>query len=69
MFIMEDMGSKKPRRPRRAFTPEFKAEMVEVYRQGDRSIRQLANDFDLTETALRDWIRRPTSTPATAVTG
>jgi transposase len=58
MLIMEDMGSKKPRRPRRVFTPEFKAEMVEVYRQGDRSIRQLAKDFDLTETALRDWIRQ-----------
>lgn len=26
---MEGMG-KKPRRPRRAFTPEFKAEIVEV---------------------------------------
>ena len=36
---MEDMGGKKPRR---AFTSEFKAEMVEVYQQGDRSIRQLA---------------------------
>jgi transposase len=28
MFIMESMGKKKPR-PRRAFTPEFKAEIVE----------------------------------------
>jgi transposase len=40
------------------FTPEFKAEMVEVYRSGDRSIGQLARDFDLTETALRDWIKQ-----------
>lgn len=55
---MEDMGTGKPRRPRRTFTPEFKAEMVEVHRQGERSIRQLARDFDLTETALRDWIRQ-----------
>jgi transposase len=29
MFIMESMGKKKPR-PRRSFTPEFKAEIVEL---------------------------------------
>ncbi|MDW5330750.1 hypothetical protein [Plantactinospora sp. KLBMP9567] len=29
---------KKPRRPRRAFTPEFKAEIVEVRRRGDRAV-------------------------------
>jgi transposase len=37
MFIMEDMGNK----PRRAFTPEFKAEIVEVCRCEDRSIGQV----------------------------
>jgi transposase len=57
MFIMEDMGNK-PRRPRRAFTPEFKAEIVEVCRRGDRSIGQVAKDFDLTETAVREWVRQ-----------
>ncbi len=40
---MEDVG-KKSRRPRRAFTPEFKAEIVEVCRRGDRSIGQVAKD-------------------------
>ncbi|WP_412126634.1 transposase [Streptomyces xinghaiensis] len=48
------MGKKKPR-PRRSFTPEFKAEIVELYRRGDRSVGQVAKDFDLTETAVRDW--------------
>src|SRR3954463_369977 len=57
MFIMEDMGNK-PRRPRRAFTPEFKAEIVEVCRRGDRSIGEVARDFDLTETAVREWVRQ-----------
>jgi transposase len=57
MFIMEDMGNR-PRRRRRAFTPEFKAEIVEVCRRGDRSIGQVAKDFDLTETAVRDWVRQ-----------
>ena len=53
---MDAMG--KQRRPRRAFTPEFKAEIVEVCRRGDRSIGQVAKDFDLTETAVREWLRQ-----------
>jgi transposase len=55
MFIMETMERKKPRR-RRAFTPEFKADIVERCRAGDRSIGQVARDFDLTETAVRSWV-------------
>jgi transposase len=53
---MESMG-KKPRR-RRSFTPEFKAEIVGLCRQGDRSVGQVAKDFDLTETAVREWVRQ-----------
>ena len=54
---MESMGSK-PRRQRRAFTPEFKAEIVELCQRGDRSVGQVAKDFDLTETAVRKWVRQ-----------
>ncbi len=53
---MESMG-KKPRR-RRSFTPEFKAEIVELCQRGDRSAGQVAKDFDLTETAVREWVRQ-----------
>src|ERR1700758_4962506 len=53
---MESMG-KKPRR-RRAFTPEFKAEIVELCQRGDLSVGQVARDFDLTETAVREWVRQ-----------
>jgi transposase len=53
---MESMG-KKPRR-RRSFTPEFKAEIVDLCRQGDRSVGQVAKDFDLTETAVRAWVKQ-----------
>ncbi|QKW17895.1 transposase [Kitasatospora sp. NA04385] len=56
MSIMESMG-KKPR-PRRSFTPEFKAEIVDPCRRGDRSVGQVAEDFGLTGTAVRDWVRR-----------
>jgi transposase len=55
MFIMETVERKKPRR-RRAFTPEFKADIVERCRAGDRSIGQVARDFDLTETAVRSRV-------------
>lgn len=55
---MKTTGSNKPRRPRRAFTPEFKAEIVEQCRRGDRSIGQVAKDFDLTETAVREWVKQ-----------
>ncbi|MEK8143161.1 transposase [Streptomyces sp. M10(2022)] len=54
---MESMGKKKRRRPRRSFTPEFKAEIVELCRRGDRSVGQIAKDFDRTETAVRDWVK------------
>ena len=46
------------RRPRRRFDDEFKAEAVRLCQQGDRTIPQVAKDLDLTETALRRWVRR-----------
>ncbi|WP_344241734.1 transposase [Kribbella hippodromi] len=51
------MGKKKPR-PRRSFTPELKAEIVELCQRGDRSVGQVAKDFDLTETAVRQWLNQ-----------
>jgi transposase len=36
---MESMGRKKPRQ-RRSFTPEFKAEIVDLCQRGDRSVGQ-----------------------------
>jgi transposase len=57
MSIMETMARKKPR-PRRSFTKEFKDDIVERCRKGDRSIPEVAKDFDLTETAVRAWVRQ-----------
>jgi transposase len=53
---MESMGNR-PRR-RRSFTPEFKAEIVDLCQRGDRSVGQVAKDFDLTETAVREWVKQ-----------
>lgn len=54
---METMERKKTR-PRRSFTPEFKAEIVGLCQRGDRSIGQVSRDFDLTETAVRSWVHQ-----------
>ena len=54
---MESVG-KKPIRRRRSFTEEFKAEIVECCRRGDRSVGQVAKDFDLTETTVREWVKQ-----------
>jgi transposase len=53
---MESMG-KRPRR-RRSFTPEFKAEIVELCGRGDRSIGQVAKELDLTVTVVREWVKQ-----------
>lgn len=52
------MEKKRQRRKRRAFTAEFKAEAVRLCKVGDRSVRRVAEDLDLTETALREWVKR-----------
>jgi transposase len=60
MSIMEvrERDERKRPRARRSFTAAFKAEIVELCQRGDRSIGQVALDFDLTETAVREWVRQ-----------
>ena len=53
---METMGRSK--RPRRSFTDEFKAEVVELVRQPGNSAAGVARDLDLTETAVREWLKQ-----------
>ena len=53
---METVAKRK--RPRRSFTPEFKADIVDRCRKGDRSISEVARDFDLTESAVREWVKQ-----------
>ena len=49
---------KRHRRRRRAFTPEFKAEIEELSQRGDWSVGQVATDFDLIDTARREWVKQ-----------
>jgi transposase len=57
------------RRKRRAFTAEFKREAVGLTKVGDRSIPEVARDLDLTETALREWVKRAEEEAAPAAPG
>ena len=45
-------------RPRRFFPPEYKAEVVELIRSTGKTVGQVARELDLTETAVRQWVRQ-----------
>jgi transposase len=55
--IMDSMGRKR-QRPRRSFTPEFRAEIVALCRRDDHTVAQVVREYDLTDTAVRNWIRQ-----------
>jgi len=44
------------RRKRRAFTREYKQQVVELIRSGRRKAGAVAKDLDLSETAVRRWV-------------
>ena len=46
------------RRARRSFTPAFKAEVVALVRQGDRTVPVICREMDLSETAVRRWVEQ-----------
>jgi transposase len=46
------------KRKRRAFTKEFKAQAVRIVRESGKSVGTVARELDLTETALRSWVRQ-----------
>ena len=54
------------RRKRRAFEADFKREAVALTKVGDRSVSEVARDLDLTETALREWVKRAETEAAPA---
>ena len=46
------------RRRRRTFTAEQKADAVRLVQTSGRSVYQVARDLDLSETALRSWVKQ-----------
>src|SRR3954463_3277902 len=43
-------------RRRRSFSPEFKAQTVDLVRTSGKPIAEVCRDLDLTETAVRRWV-------------
>lgn len=44
------------RRQRRVFTPEYKAQVVDLCRSSGKRVGEVARDLDLSETIVRRWI-------------
>jgi transposase len=51
------MGTKQ-RKKRRQFTREYKSEVVELVRTSGKTVGQVARDLELTETAVRAWVKQ-----------
>lgn len=47
-----------PRRERRKFTPEYKAEVVALIRSSGKTVGQVSRDLGLTETSVREWVQK-----------
>jgi len=50
--------SPKPPRKRRRFDAEFKEQAARLVLDEGKSVGAVARDLDLTETALREWVKR-----------
>jgi transposase len=48
----------RPTRPRRSFTKEFKADVVQQVRQPGNTAASVARDLDLTPTTVREWAKQ-----------
>ena len=46
------------RRQRRAFSAEYKADVVKLCQSGERTIPEVARDLDLTESSVRRWVEQ-----------
>lgn len=48
----------KGRRPRRQFDDDFKAQAVRLVLDDGKTVAAVARDLDLTESAVREWVKR-----------
>ena len=63
------MADTPTRRPRRQFTDEFKASAVRLVLDEGKTVGAVARDLDLTETALREWVKRAQADRSAGRTG
>ena len=50
------MAKRKTRRERRSFNDEYKQQVLELVRAGDKSVSQICRELDLTDSSVRKWI-------------
>lgn len=62
------MSDSSSRRPRRKFTPEFKAEAVQMVRDSGGKIAQVAREMRIHDSTLGNWVRRADEEAAGAPT-
>jgi transposase len=55
---VSDMAEGMAKRKRRSFTAEFKAEVVRKVLSSGKTAGQVARELDLTETAVRHWVKQ-----------
>jgi transposase len=53
LMEVQQMGSKRP-----YYTPEFKAEAVQLVLASNKPIKQVAKDIGVSDSALRKWVRQ-----------
>lgn len=51
------MTNKQPRETRRVFTHQFKEQVVKLSLMGHKCKRDIAEEYDITESMLYDWIK------------
>ena len=56
--MSQSMPDTAKRRVRRQFTDEFKAGVVRLVLDEGKTVGAVARDMDLTETAVRGWVKR-----------
>jgi transposase len=64
--------TKTKKRKRRIYTPEFKAEVINLIETSGKSIGQVARELELTDSAVRSWVeaaRKQSSPTATSQVG
>ena len=56
------MSERKQPRPRRTYTPEFKQQLVDLYRSGKRKC-DIVREYDIAKSLLDKWIAQDNRTP------
>lgn len=51
------MKQSNSKRTRRKFTAEFKQNVADLVARGEKSVQQISRDLDLSESAVRRWIK------------